>query len=370
MPETADLIKTSRLFGSNARFVLFGGGNTSLKKGGVMWVKASGTSLGTIDEGGFVRMSLDRMAMIWEKTYPAEVKEREAEVLKDMMASRMDGETGRPSVEALLHSFLPFPCVVHLHPALVNGMTCGQSGQEACRTYFPDAVWIPSCNPGFILAKTVRDAWLKRKEETGKAPTVIFLQNHGVFVAGETFSEIERVYENITDKLSNVLTRKPNLEEVRPDRKKYDLALDAVRRRLGDGCVGFLNRELANRMASEEAFGRIDGAFTPDHIVYSGLKPLWIGKAVLKNRAAAPEAVAAAIDRFQEENGAPPKVVVVQDAGAFCVGEKAQALFIDSMKVAAYAESFGGPSFMPPDQVLFIRDWEVESYRAKVGGVR
>ncbi len=61
-----------------------------------------------------------------------------------------------------------------------------------------------------------------------------------------------------------------------------------------------------------------------------------------------------------------PKVIAVQDVAVFAVSDKAMALFIDTIKVAAYTESFGGPRFMDDDQIEFIRTWEVEKYRASV----
>ncbi|NLK06986.1 MAG: class II aldolase, partial [Spirochaetales bacterium] len=125
------LVEHSRRYGSDPAFVLLGGGNTSFKEDRTLYVKASGHALGTIKEDGFVRMDLDLLEQIWHKQYSQDDDQREDEVLKDMMYCRLEGETARPSVEALLHALLPFPYVVHLHPALVNGLTCAQDGEAA-----------------------------------------------------------------------------------------------------------------------------------------------------------------------------------------------------------------------------------------------
>jgi hypothetical protein len=63
-----------------------------------------------------------------------------------------------------------------------------------------------------------------------------------------------------------------------------------------------------------------------------------------------------------------PKTVVVQNTGVFTFSENALALYLDTVKVAAYTESFGGPLFMTDEQIDFIRNWEVEKYRARVAG--
>src|SRR5690554_6951386 len=117
------LIEISRRYGSDSRMVLLGGGNTSVKDETVMYVKASGHALDGIDESGFVAMSIPRLMSIWDKEYPENPEEREKEVLADMMSSRLQGESGRPSVEALLHAIIPFKYVIHMHPAMVNGLT-------------------------------------------------------------------------------------------------------------------------------------------------------------------------------------------------------------------------------------------------------
>ncbi|MCK5736954.1 MAG: class II aldolase/adducin family protein, partial [Spirochaetaceae bacterium] len=130
-----DLIAVSREYGSDPKWVVAGGGNTSLKVDDVLYVKASGFPLATIDESGFARMDRSKLAAIWETDYPAgedtaAVAKRESLVLADMMAACLPEEEKRPSVEALLHDLLPWPLIVHLHPTLVNGLTCGIKGEE------------------------------------------------------------------------------------------------------------------------------------------------------------------------------------------------------------------------------------------------
>jgi len=119
------IVSLSREFGSSPEYVLAGGGNTSVKDGDAMYVKASGTRLGTIDMDGFVPLSLKALDGIWAKRYPEETNAREDAVLADLNAARMEeGDTRRPSVESLLHGFFPYRYVVHTHPALVNGLSC------------------------------------------------------------------------------------------------------------------------------------------------------------------------------------------------------------------------------------------------------
>lgn len=361
------LVEVSRRYGSDARYVLLGGGNTSYKIDDVMYVKASGHAMSTIGNEGFVAMSLSKLRAIWDKTYPKQVDEREKVVLQDMMDSRCEGESARPSVEALLHSLIPFTYMVHLHPAMVNGLTCSQSGKESSERLFPEAMWIPLVNPGYILAKTVRDAQEAYVKRHGAAPAVIFLQNHGVFVGADTIEAIDQLYDHIMEKLNHSVVRKPNFSEVKVDNERVLMVQKAMRSYFG-GKKEYpiiANRELNNRLVDEKTFASIASAYTPDHIVYSGFMPLWIDDAVF-NEADPVQAIVDRINAYESTNGVPAKIVAVQGTAAFAMNEAAMELFTDTIKVAVFTESFGGPRFMDTDQINFIRNWEVESYRAKM----
>ena len=102
--------------------------------------------------------------------------------------------------------------------------------------------------------------------------------------------------------------------------------------------------------------------FTPDHIVYCGPYPLFV-----ENIDQAKEA----LDAFMTENDKEPRLILVQGVGAFIMEDdkgkaaKAQLLAKDAIKLAVYAESFGGPLQMTDDITYFITHWEAEAYRSK-----
>ena len=164
-----ELVGFSNFYGSDPSLVLAGGGNTSAKADGRMWVKGSGTALATITAQGFVEIDLLKLGEIFEKSYPDSDSEREALVLQDLMASRVPGETKRPSVETTLHALFPQTYVLHLHPAKVNGITCSKGGESAARRVIDrDFIWIEQCRPGYVLAKLCRDEMLEFKARAGK----------------------------------------------------------------------------------------------------------------------------------------------------------------------------------------------------------
>lgn len=125
------------------------------------------------------------------------------------------------------------------------------------------------------------------------------------------------------------------------------------------------SNEVASLVQDRESFAKAASAFTPDHIVYSGSDPLFVTDTQEAGFASAWE------DHVQK-TGRNPKVVAVQGLGVFSAAatEKAAGLalelFKDTIKVAVYSESFGGPLFMTRDKIDFINNWEVERFRSAV----
>ena len=78
-----------------------------------------------------------------------------------------------------------------------------------------------------------------------------------------------------------------------------------------------------------------------------------------------------ALDAFMKEHDKEPRLILVQGVGAFIMEDdkakaaKAQLLVKDAIKLAVYAESFGGALQMTDDITYFITHWEAEAYRSK-----
>ncbi|MDR2495400.1 MAG: class II aldolase/adducin family protein [Spirochaetaceae bacterium] len=363
-----ELAAISRYYGANPDFVIAGGGNTSFKDEKTLFIKGSGMALKDSGPQDFVRMDRRALARIWTKTCSSQQDAREREVLEALMAARAAGEEKkRPSVETLLHDILPFQWVVHTHPARVNGLTCSRDGEQAARDLFGDAaLWIPSTNPGYILSRTVKDALDAR---SGNPPGVIFLQNHGVFAASDSVDGIKAQYERIIEKITRAGAQaaEPALGDSVSEWGFSAALIPALSAKAGGAACFVRNQEIAALVRDRASFYPVSSAFTPDHIVYAGSDPLFVETGL-----DTPETVIAAIESRWNKAPVPPKIVAVQGMGVFGVGvsEKAcglaRELFIDALKVAAYTKAFGGPRFMPQDQIDFINNWEVERYRTGV----
>ena len=357
------LLTMSHKYGSDEDYVLAGGGNTSYKENGVMAVKASGTILATIDEAGFVFMDTGKLIGLLNNVYPKDDSKREALVLQDMMAARLvDQGEKRPSVESVLHALFEQAYVLHLHPAMVNGMTCGRQGAKHCeRLFSEEALWIPLAKPGFILSKVCSERFLEYKNQHKRPVDIVFLQNHGLFVAGDTIEEIDAKMEKVMRRVADCIDRKPDSSDYYPEHIDMD---DDIETAVADDWVKIrtVNKEVANYAEDDKTMAVLMNPFTPDHIVYCKDQPLYV-----KDKKQTKQL----FDSYVADKAYQPRIIVVKDSGLYACGESikvaetALKVFVDGVRIAVYSESFGGPLGLDAEFTQFILNWEIESYRAK-----
>lgn len=386
MKQIEDLIAISRKFGQDSRFVIAGGGNTSYKDENRLWVKASGHALATITEDGFAVLDRALLNEMGEKAYNADTAIREEQVKNDLAVACVTKDR-RPSVETSLHNCMGFAFVVHLHPTLVNGLMCSVNAEAACKEIFPDALYIEYTDPGYTLFKKVYDRIKAYKAEKGKEPQVIFLQNHGIFVGGDTTAEIEGIYSEVLGKLEAKVAALPEgdtaVSETVTD------VVPAIRQMLSRSGRGFKTLKVTKNALvdffidgcsvtstgsvtdcpGKSGFDKIAKPFTPDIIVYCKSSYIFIeaesDEEILKQ-------AEEEIEAFVSGKGYTPKVLLIKGIGLIAVGDSSRNaqiitdVFTDAMKVAFYAQSFGGEHPMERAWIDFIDNWEVENYRRKV----
>lgn len=386
MKQIEDLIAISRKFGQDSRFVIAGGGNTSYKDENRLWVKASGHALATITEDGFAVLDRALLNEMGEKAYNEDTAIREEQVKNDLSVACITKDR-RPSVETSLHNCMGFAFVVHLHPTLVNGLMCSVNAEAACKEIFPDALYIEYTDPGYTLFKKVYDRIKAYKAEKGKEPQVIFLQNHGIFVGGDTTAEIEGIYSEVLGKLEAKVAALPegdtDVSETVTD------VVPAIRQMLSRSGRGFKTLKVTKNALvdffidgcsvtstgsvtdcpGKSGFDKIAKPFTPDIIVYCKSSYIFIeaesDEEILKQ-------AEEEIEAFVSGKGYTPKVLLIKGIGLIAVGDSSRNaqiitdVFTDAMKVAFYAQSFGGEHPMERAWIDFIDNWEVENYRRKV----
>lgn len=386
MKQIEDLIAISRKFGQDSRFVIAGGGNTSYKDENRLWVKASGHALATITEDGFAVLDRALLNEMGEKAYNEDTAIREEQVKNDLSVACITKDR-RPSVETSLHNCMGFAFVVHLHPTLVNGLMCSVNAEAACKEIFPDALYIEYTDPGYTLFKKVYDRIKAYKAEKGKEPQMIFLQNHGIFVGGDTTAEIEGIYSEVLGKLEAKVAALPEgdtaVSETVTD------VVPAIRQMLSRSGRGFKTLKVTKNALvdffidgcsvtstgsvtdcpGKSGFDKIAKPFTPDIIVYCKSSYIFIeaesDEEILKQ-------AEEEIEAFVSGKGYTPKVLLIKGIGLIAVGDSSRNaqiitdVFTDAMKVAFYAQSFGGEHPMERAWIDFIDNWEVENYRRKV----
>ena len=182
-------VYTTRLLGGEPKLVLHGGGNTSVKTRmaditgqtiDVLCVKGSGWDMGTIEAPGLPAVRLDPLR---------ELEGLQALSDEDMVnvqrSNLLDAKSPNPSVETLLHAFLPHKFIDHTHSNAVLSLTDQPDGEAlAADLYGNRAALVPYVMPGFALAK--------KCSEVGKAnPNVegLILLKHGIFSMGATAEE-------------------------------------------------------------------------------------------------------------------------------------------------------------------------------------
>ena len=351
-----EILKTitelSHAFGT-VEYVKAGGGNTSCKTADTLWVKPSGTTLAGLKPATFVAMDRAVLSRLYATAAPADAAARE-ELVKNMMAAAVKPETpGRASVEAPLHDSISARYVVHTHPAAVNGLTCAVGGRAAAARLFPDALWVPYTDPGYTLCMAVRKAVQLYKAERGAEPSLMFLENHGVFVSGDTEADIRATYARVMDALKKTYAALGVATVAQVGAAPSEAQVAGWRQVLADG--------LGAEAAAVAVSGRFDvggGPISPDHIVYAKSYPF---EGVL---------TADNLRAFKEARGYSPRMVVT-DQAVLGVGanEKtarlALELALDGALVKQLARAFGGLQYLSDVSRGFIENWEVESYRAK-----
>jgi len=187
-------VYTTRLLGGDPRLVLHGGGNTSVKTRirdlngedvEVLCVKGSGWDMGTIEPAGLPAVRLAPL-----------LKLRARETLSDedmvrlQRANLIDPSSPNPSVEALLHAFIPHKFIDHTHSTAVLSLTDQPDGEALCREVFGARVgYVPYLMPGFGLAKAAAQMFDADPSVEG-----LVLVKHGIFSFG---SDARQAYERM-----------------------------------------------------------------------------------------------------------------------------------------------------------------------------
>ncbi|MGD0679247.1 MAG: bifunctional aldolase/short-chain dehydrogenase [Polyangiaceae bacterium] len=274
---------SARLIGSEPSLVLHGGGNTSVKTIAtnlfgdsieVLHVKGSGWDLATIEPQGHPAV---RLAPLRELRRLDAMSDEV--MVNELRSNLLDAAAPTPSVETLLHAFLPGRFIDHTHADAILALANQPDGKRICTGLFgPGLVWVAYVMPGFELARRCI-AEYERVAVAGM-PVLMILEKHGLFTWGDTAREsYERTIDAVSRAEHYTSERRRGSAAFVPGQRLNDSAVmprlrgafaklvgDApergpiVRTRSTDAMLAFLARPDAAELVGK-------GCMTPDHVL-------------------------------------------------------------------------------------------------------
>ena len=245
----------SHKMGQNKNLVQGPGGNTSIKIGRKLFIKASGKRLdNALNENIFIPLCLENVL----DSFDNHNKSRQNLELKPLIETDL-----KPSIETFFHALMPFKVVLHTHPLDIIAITSMDNFRQNFEFILKDIEWdlISYQRPGYPLAESIKESLSNQKSN------VLFLANHGLIVGGDNPIEAEKVQNNIINDLK-IKSREiipPNVEVLNKLQNNFEninLPASNIIHTLGVDPFSF---ELSHR-----------SPHSPDQAVFCNLNPLII----------------------------------------------------------------------------------------------
>ncbi len=401
--DVARRVYTTRLLGGDPRLVLHGGGNTSVKtvatditgeKVDVLCVKGSGWDMRDIEPPGLPAVRLEPL-----RELIALDSLDDAEMVNVQRRNLLDSKAPNPSVETLLHAFLPHKFVDHTHSTAVLALTDQPDGAAICRDVYGDrAALVPYIMPGFALAKACAHVHAKNPDVEG-----LILLKHGIFTFGES---AEEAYGRMIDLVSLAERRlrigRRNPVFAKPAKAGPVAKAAAIAPRLrgmlaqnkGDRRTRFVmtfrTSPAIRRFVSDPAVKRYSqqGTVTPDHAIRIKPRPAILPTPVRVDPDGFFSGAARAIAGYErayrgyfERQNDPadprkaldpaPRILLAPGLGFFAAGVSAAAadiaadVYENNIEVITDAEAIGRFRSITEAQMFEIEYWSLE--QAKLG---
>ncbi len=399
------LVYRSNLLGADRALANQGGGNTSAKMTVVdhtgrnvraLFVKGSGTDLATITAAGFPGLRLDDLLPLRDRQAM-----EDAEMVDYLLRSALRPDQPRPSIETLLHAFVPADHVDHAHPDAIIALTSNPRGRELAEEEFgEEAVWLDYERPGFMMSRKI--ALLLEANPKARA---VLLEKHGLVTWGATGAESYAGTIEFTSRAAEVLARSGagrfGLGGAKVAPLEQDAAeellkatLPALRGALLEDTGQMILQvdrspeavEFASSMRAPET-SQV-GAPCPDHLIMTKHKPLMVdfdpsteGPAELREAFRRGVAEygdwyrgyhARNVDAETEPFGcdpAGPRVVLIPGVGIITAGPErkrtqfARDLYHRAIAVQDAADALGGFRSLTEAEAFKIEYWPLERYK-------
>ncbi len=361
-------VYTARLIGDDPSLVLHGGGNVSVKgtqrtvfgdDAEAIFVKGSGWDLATIEPDGLPGLLLPELRRLRSLD----------RLTDDLMVNEIRRQlfhvaAPTPSIETLVHAFLPHKFVDHSHADAVLAVTNHPDGEELARRVLGSRVAVlPYVRPGFDLAKAVADVYERNPRVEG-----IVLVRHGLFTFGEdartSYERHIAVVNSCEEFVEERASRRPLSVGFRatesPDKpaaKVAPILRGLLSLQTQDEDRPYL-RPILEWRASEELMRLVHsaeindlctgGPLTGDHLLHTKSRPALIELPTWSDKVALRRQLVETIETFRREQreyvtrcggstagmDASPRVVILPGAGLFAWGSSKR----DARRAADIAE--------------------------------
>ncbi|MBV9496975.1 MAG: bifunctional rhamnulose-1-phosphate aldolase/short-chain dehydrogenase [Acidobacteria bacterium] len=371
--ELDQLVYQSRLIGAEEDLVLWGGGNNSIKSTAhdllgkdveVMFIKSSGSDMKSIVPKQFPAVRLDYIAPLRQRR-----EEMSDQEMVDYLARCLTDPAGaRPSIETLLHAFLPVKAILHTHADAILAITNTVGREQTVRACFGDSVsTVPYRRPGFRLSQEVADAFDAQPDAEG-----IVLMNHGLITWGATSEEAYARHIDLVSRAEAFLARSSRPSPV--SEKRATINIPELRGLLGGRILelddspevlAFLNRDDAARIAAI-------GSATPDHILHIKRRPLFVEGDLRANLAQHVEQY----ERWYRAHPSElamldplPRVILVPSVGMFTAGKDARAarimrdIYRHTIRIVTAAEGIDGYATLNDEDAFHAEYWPLELFK-------
>lgn len=339
----SELCNISNYAGMREDLVQAGGGNSSVKISDCeMLIKSSGYALSEVNKNKGYSVVNYKKAMEFVKGL--ETKYSEQEILDKILCS---GE--KPSIEVFLHAMMN-KCTLHTHPIAVGVIVSRKSWKTELEKLFPEALFVEYATPGMELARL---CYTQIKEKKVK---VVFLQNHGLIISGETAMEVLQETENVIQKMEQYLgSKRWNEMETIELAGKFKACIPDF-----EQSVYLTRDERIYSILKENRYFCADLAVSPDMVVYCGEKMLCLGQ----------EHIEEDIKEFYEIYGMPATVLF--NGHVYIIAEnKKKASEIESllafgMEIVQFNQK-QELNMLSNAERKFLHGWEAEKYRRNKG---
>jgi len=394
------VVYTSRLIGANTNLVLWGGGNSSIKVEGldhkglptsILWIKGSGSDMRTIAPGNFTPLRLDDLLLL--KTRKTMTDE---EMVAYQLKSVLEPKAPKPSIETLLHAFLPAKHIYHTHADAICALTDTTKSRKIVEEVYGENVAVVDyTRPGFLLSKRVSEAY--RLQPGLRA---IILDKHGLITWGETAKEAYDQTIRMVSEAEKYAARKKRGKQsmgpvlIKPLARKERQALAAALVPVLRGEVSQNKRmilrfddskKVLNFTGSAEA-GRLTqtGPFTPDHLLHTKPWPLFVKTKDLRNTTAVISEIRKGCEAYRERSvkyfnryktegvtmlDPNPRIILIPGIGMFTTGKDRRAagitreLYLHTMGVIEAAEAIDAYRSIPTREICNFEYWPMENYK-------